>query len=126
MFKKNSDISSDSFDTLIGTKSVFTGNIESEGSIRIDGKLKGDIKANGDVYIGSNAEVTGNITTSNASIAGTLKGNINSTGILKILSSAKLYGDISVKSFVVDEGAVFEGKCNMSEPSNNAKKQPSK
>jgi len=102
-------------DTWIGTNTVFTGNIESEGTVRIDGKVKGDLKASGDVYVGENAVITGNITAGNVNLAGTVEGNMISKGVLKILSTAKLYGDIKVNSFIADEGALFQGKCNMTE-----------
>ena len=50
-----------------------------------------------------------------------MEGNIEAKGILKILSTARLYGDIKVNSFVADEGALFQGKCNMMESSENEK-----
>lgn len=100
-------------DTLIGANTQFTGNVESEGAIRVDGKVKGDIKTAGDVFIGQGAVITGNITAGNVNLSGTVEGNITAKGILRILSSAKLYGDIRVNSFIADEGALFQGKCNM-------------
>jgi len=114
MFKKDS-VGKEGFDTLIGTNTTFNGNIESSGSVRVDGKVKGDLKASGDVFIGDNAVITGNVYASKVHLAGTVEGNINTTSILRILSTAKLFGDIRVKSFVVDEGAIFQGKCSMIE-----------
>lgn len=105
----------DGMDSLIGTNSTFTGNIEADGSVRVDGKLVGDVVVSGDVYIGEQATVKGNIEAANVILAGTIEGNMTVKGILKILTTAKLYGDITVKSFVVDEGALFQGKCSMME-----------
>ena len=102
-------------DTIIGNNSSFIGNFESEGSVRVDGKVKGDLKAAGDIFIGSGASITGNVTAGNVHLAGTIEGNITAGGMLKILSTAKLYGDIKVNSFIADEGAIFQGKCNMVE-----------
>ncbi|HOJ80651.1 MAG TPA: polymer-forming cytoskeletal protein [Clostridiales bacterium] len=100
-------------DTLVGSNSVFKGNIESEGTVRVDGKVIGDIKVEGDVYIGNGAAVEGNVDAGNVYLAGMIKGNIVAKGLLKILSTAKLYGDIKINSFVADEGALFQGKCEM-------------
>lgn len=113
MFTKKDSGYREGFDTLIGANTTFEGNIESEGSVRIDGKIKGDLKINGDVIIGKDAHVAGNVVASNISLSGTVEGNIHSTGILKILSSSRLLGDIEARSFVADEGAIFQGKCNM-------------
>ncbi|HHW47671.1 MAG TPA: polymer-forming cytoskeletal protein [Clostridiaceae bacterium] len=100
-------------DTLIGASTTFNGNIESEGIIRIDGKINGEVKTSGGVYIGKNAKITGNIYSSNVYISGTVIGNVFSSGIVRIFSTAKLIGDIEVKSFISDEGAIFQGKCKM-------------
>jgi cytoskeletal protein CcmA (bactofilin family) len=112
LFKK-STVYRDGLDSLVGINSVFKGNIETDGSIRVDGKINGDVTVTGDIYIGEQAVVKGNIEGTNINLAGTIEGNIMSRGILKILSSAKLYGDIKVNRFVADEGAVFQGKCEM-------------
>lgn len=108
-------------DTLVGSNSVFKGNIESEGTVRVDGKVIGDIKVTGDAYIGNGATVEGNVEAGNVHLAGTVKGNILARGLLKILSTAKLYGDIKVNSFVADEGALFQGKCEMLEDAQEEK-----
>jgi cytoskeletal protein CcmA (bactofilin family) len=105
----------------VGSNTIFVGNIESDGTVRIDGKVKGDIKVSGDVYVGNDAVITGAITAGNINLAGTVEGNITSTGILKILTTARLYGDIKVKSFVADEGALFQGKCSMIEAADDEK-----
>lgn len=112
MFKKGSGYR-ESVDSIIGSNSVFTGSIEADGTVRIDGKVNGDMKVTGDVYIGEHSEIKGNIDANNVHLAGMVDGNIIARGILKILSSAKLYGDIRVNSFVADEGALFQGKCEM-------------
>ncbi len=100
-------------DTLIGSNSTFTGSIEADGTVRVDGKLIGDVNVTGDCYVGNQASVNGNIVASNVHLAGTVEGNITARGILKILSTAKLYGNIKINSFVADEGALFQGKCEM-------------
>ena len=115
MFNKKDAGFREGVDTLIGYSSTITGNIEGEGTVRVDGKVNGDIKVTGDVYVGDRATIKGNIEASNVHLSGIIEGNIFVKGILKILATAKLYGDITVKSFVADEGALFLGKCNMTE-----------
>ncbi len=112
MFKKNTSFR-EGVDTLIGSTSTFTGSIEADGTVRVDGKLIGDVKVTGDCYVGNEASVHGNIEASNVHLAGKVEGNITARGLLKILSTAKLYGNIKINSFVADEGALFQGKCEM-------------
>lgn len=106
-------------DTLVGTNTVFEGNIESEGTVKVEGKIKGDLKVKGDVFIGTDAVVSGDISADNIHLSGKVEGSIHATGILRILSTAKLHGDIRVKSFVADEGALFDGKCSMLDTQGN-------
>lgn len=113
MFKKQTDFSSTTFDTLIGTNTELVGNITSKGIIRIDGKITGNVTIQGDVFVGENACIKGDLTASNIHTAGSIEGNIFTSGILKLLSTSKLIGDIQVKSFVCEEGSIFEGRCKM-------------
>lgn len=110
------------FDSIVGKNSLFEGNISCEGGIRIDGKVKGNIIVNGDILIGKTGNVFGNISGEHIHLAGIVEGNIEARGILNIQSTAKLLGDVEVKSFVADEGAVFEGNCKMIEVDKKGKK----
>ncbi|MHB8061583.1 MAG: bactofilin family protein [Ruminiclostridium sp.] len=113
MFNKHTDFEKASFDTLVGANTEIKGDITSKGIIRIDGKVTGNISVQGDLFIGEAADIKGTVTASNIHIAGSLEGNVFSSGSLKLLSTAKLIGDIQVKSFVCDEGSLFEGMCKM-------------
>jgi cytoskeletal protein CcmA (bactofilin family) len=115
MFKRNdSSVSqTDRFDTLIGANSNFEGKLTADGTIRIDGLFQGDIFAKGNVFIGEQGKVLGNITANDIFNAGNIEGNVTALGQLKITPTGKLFGDIHVTSFVVEEKAIFEGKCSM-------------
>lgn len=130
MFSKRDRTGNKDLDTLIGPGTILEGNIETNGVLRVEGKINGDLKVNGDIYIGSNAEVIGNITANDIHISGSVKGNINSKGILRLLPTAKLIGDIDVNAFVVDEGSLFQGRCVMAsaeaDAENNRKNKSSK
>ena len=111
--KQQTDFAKTTFDTLVGANTEITGDITSKGIIRIDGNVTGKVSVQGDIFIGENATIKGDVTASNIHIAGKLDGNVFSSGLLKLLSTAKLIGDIQVKSFVCDEGSIFEGACKM-------------
>ncbi|MCT4661790.1 MAG: polymer-forming cytoskeletal protein [Tissierellales bacterium] len=100
-------------DTIIGEKTVITGKIEAKGNLRIDGSIVGDLNIDGDVTIGYSGKIKGQVICNNLIIAGCLEGNIIAKEQLRIASSGKLIGDINVKSFVVDEDAIFIGKSIM-------------
>ncbi|QNU66565.1 polymer-forming cytoskeletal protein [Ruminiclostridium herbifermentans] len=115
MFNRQTDFEKATFDTLIGSNTELIGDINSKGIIRIDGKITGNISVQGDLFIGEAASIKGNVTASNIHVAGSIDGDVSSSGLLKLLSTAKLLGDIQVKSFICDEGSIFEGNCKMLE-----------
>ncbi len=117
MFKKQTDFTKATFDTLVGTNTEITGDVTSKGIVRIDGKVTGNVSVQGDLFIGEDAYIKGDINASSIHIAGNVEGNVFSTGLLKLLSTAKVIGDIQVKSFICEEGSIFEGNCKMLEAS---------
>lgn len=102
-------------DTLLGEHTVFTGNVETEGSMKVLGKIEGDIRASGDVHIEAGSRIIGKIFAENLYLSGHVEGNIAVKGLLHLLSTARLFGDIEVSSMVTDEGAVLQGNCKMVE-----------
>lgn len=118
LFKKQTDYAKATFDTLIGANTEISGNVISKGIIRIDGKVTGNVSIQGDIFVGENAFIKGDVNATNVHVAGLIEGNISSSGTLKLISSSKLIGDIQVKSFVCEEGSIFQGRCQMlDEPS---------
>lgn len=115
MFKKNNGPIGEKIDTLIGKSSNFEGTLKADGTVRVDGKFVGDIHAKEAIIIGEEGSLLGNITANDAIVSGTVEGNIHATNQLKINATGKVLGDIYVKSFIVEEKAIFEGNCKMAD-----------
>ncbi|MBF1023352.1 MAG: polymer-forming cytoskeletal protein, partial [Lachnospiraceae bacterium] len=85
-----------------------------EGSTRIDGEIKGDVEVKGSLIVGSTGKIEGNTKADNVFLAGEIHGNIDSSeGKTEISDTGKVVGDITTKAIVIDENAVFDGKCSM-------------
>jgi cytoskeletal protein CcmA (bactofilin family) len=100
--------------TILGKSSVFEGSITVEHSLRIDGTIKGDIKTPDTLVVGKDGEVVGNVTVKNLILGGKIKGTVVSNGKVVLESKAEFRGEIKTVRLVIDEGAIFEGKCSMS------------
>lgn len=100
---------------LIAAGTVFEGKIKSPGSIRVDGKIVGEITATQNVAIGHSGEVEGNISAKNITVGGKIKGAIMAQEKLVLETKALVRGDIRAAKLVIDEGALFDGKCSMAE-----------
>lgn len=103
----------DKVDTLIAKGTVIKGNVEADGNIRIEGCIEGEIKTDGDVVLVETGKVIGNIDSSNAHISGRIEGNVKAKSQVHLTSSSIVDADMEVSSLVVDEGAVFTGRCIM-------------
>ncbi len=117
MFNKQTDFGKATFDTLVGTNTELKGDVSSKGIVRIDGRVTGNVTVQGDLFIGETAVIKGDVTATNIHVAGNIEGNVFSSGLLKLLSTARVIGDIQVKSFVCEEGSLFDGNCKMLEAS---------
>ena len=98
---------------LIGSGTIIEGKFKSQGSVRVDGRVVGEIIAQEAVSIGASGEVEGNVTAKNISVGGKIRGRLLAQDKLVFLSQAVIQGDIRAAKLVIDEGAVFDGKCSM-------------
>ena len=104
-------------DTIIGKDTVVKGRIDSEGAIRIDGRFEGEIYTTSDLVVGEAGNITATrIEAKNICIAGEVHGNVVASGKLELVPSGKLYGDVQMSILVVEDGAVFQGQCEMLNP----------
>lgn len=100
--------------SLVGAKTVIEGLIRTDGSVRIDGKLVGDVVAKANTVVGIGGVVEGNVTARNVSVAGKINGTVTALEKLVLEGKSVMRGDIRASKLVVDEGAMFDGQCEMS------------
>ena len=105
---------------LIGAGTVFEGKLRTPGSIRVDGRVVGEITAAQNVSIGGSGDVEGNVSAKNVTVGGKMKGTILAQEKLVFETRAVVRGDIRASKLVIDEGALFDGKCVMSEAKQTA------
>ena len=98
---------------MIGSGTVITGDIKSQGDIRVDGSLSGSIETQGKVVVGQGGVVEGDVICKDADVAGVLKAKITVSQLLSLKSSAKLNGDIIANKLSIEPGATFTGSCSM-------------
>ena len=99
--------------TVFNNDTVFEGDLKFSTSLKILGKYKGTIQTEGILYLGENSEVFANIQANIVIIAGFFKGDIIANDIIEMQSTGKIYGTIQTKKLKIEDGVVFEGKCEM-------------
>lgn len=121
MFTKNKDMTDgpDTVipDTVIGPGASVHGGIEAPGNMRVDGSVQGDCECAGCLAVGEGGRIEGNIKAQYVFVSGTVMGNISAFGEVTLTCKSKVDGDITARALKVDEGACFEGHCQMAYPS---------
>ena len=100
---------------LIGNGTSIKGDIESNGDIRIDGTLTGSIKCNGKVVIGPSGVLNGDMFCKQADVSGIVRGTIKTEELTSLKSTARVEVELVTKQLLIEVGAVFTGKCTMSQ-----------
>ena len=113
--KKNSDKMFDlgNMVSVVGPEAYFQGTLNAKGSLRIDGRMEGAITDAHAVVIGDAGKVIGDISAETVVIGGEVKGNISAVQSAELLSTCKVTGDVRTAKILIEEGAYFEGHCNM-------------
>ncbi len=99
--------------TILGTGSEFQGGFTAEGSARVDGHVNGDVKITGTLIVGSTGKISGNVEADSAIIGGEVLGDVMAPTKTELIGTAKIMGDVTTRVIVIDENAVFQGRCNM-------------
>ncbi len=113
MFKRESRPAPDQIEAILGPRATFDGRLRCDGSVRIDGTVEGGLlETPANVLITESARVMADIRARTVSIAGAYKGTITADRV-ELLEGGRLWGTINVRSFLLDEGAHFEGELIM-------------
>jgi cytoskeletal protein CcmA (bactofilin family) len=100
-------------------KDILSSDVEIKGSIKfqkellIDGKVEGEINSEGVLTIGENADIRGEIKTKSIVVFGKVHGNITVNERCELKSKCTLQGDLKAARLVIEEGATFIGKSEV-------------
>ena len=99
--------------TMIGPDTKINGPIKLEQGIIIYGQVYGDVSTRGSVRVAKDGIVNGNVNCSNIVLGGTIIGDIKSEGSVTLKKTSNLKGDISYRKLHIEDGAKFEGQCDL-------------
>ena len=110
--KVNGDVTVEARLSLEPTSEV-TGTVRST-TCALQGRVDGNLECTNELIIGDGGRLNADaLSGKDMTIAGKVNGNVQCGGILRLMNTAQLKGSIRARSIVMNEGAIFNGKCSM-------------
>jgi cytoskeletal protein CcmA (bactofilin family) len=98
---------------FIDRETEIIGDIKFKENFRIDGIFKGKILSGSGLIIGETAEIEADIEVGSVTINGRVKGTIKAKEKIEIFSKGRVIGTVTTPKLVIEEGAFFQGSCQM-------------
>lgn len=112
MSAKNTNDNKD-IKAYLGEDTVFSGVLSFNGAVRIDGKMDGEVNTDDTLIVGETGTLEADITAGTVICRGKIKGTIKATKRIEIHTNSEVVGNISAPSLLVENGALFDGNCDM-------------
>jgi cytoskeletal protein CcmA (bactofilin family) len=112
-------------------KDILSSDVEIKGTIKfqkellIDGRVEGEINSEGVLTIGENADIRGEIKTKSITVFGKVQGNITVSERCELKSKCTLQGDLKAARLIIEEGATFIGKSEVTSGTSVSSGKPS-
>ncbi len=98
---------------FLGKGTEFKGVLSFEGTIRVDGKVDGEVASKDTLIGGEESLLQGEISVGTLICSGKIIGNVNAIQKVHLLAPAKIQGNIKTPKLIIEEGVIFDGKCEM-------------
>lgn len=89
------------------------GELRFRHTFRIDGRVRGKIVSENLLIVGETGHVEADIDCGVVSIRGFVKGRVQGRERIELLSGARVQGALVSPRLVIEEGALFQGDCDM-------------
>jgi cytoskeletal protein CcmA (bactofilin family) len=101
--------------TQLGRSFHLEGEILGNADVEIDGTVKGNIEVPGHrVAIGPDSHVEANLTADHAVVNGPIVGRVTAHRRIDLRSHARVDGDVKAPCIEIEDGAILNGKIDMS------------
>jgi cytoskeletal protein CcmA (bactofilin family) len=99
--------------TVLDQGTQINGKLSFAAPTRIEGRLRGEVRASDLLEVGASGVVHGSIWAKNLIVAGEVRGQVFVSERVEIQPGGRLYGFVETRTFVITEGALFDGDIRM-------------
>ena len=119
--KKNNN--KNSMSSILGPEIEVNGDLKIKGDILIYGTVLGNVESKGQVRTSKGSSINGNINAKSAYINGKVEGDLVADEKVVLAKFSELKGNLVSNILTIEEGAKFDGVCNMQNKSLAVNKQ---
>ena len=99
----------------LGDGTEFSGELSFVKGLRVSGVVKGKVRSEATLEIGPGGKIDAEVSVRKIAISGEFRGIIRASERVEILKEGKVFGDIYSPCLIIEAGAIFEGRCNMTD-----------
>ena len=114
----------DKLNSFLDQGTEFEGKLAFEGAVRVNGKFSGEIFSEGTLYVGEGGRVNAEIQVDTVIISGDVTGDVAAKTKVELQRTGRLHGNIRTQILKIDEGALFEGSCQMQHDTGSRREAP--
>lgn len=96
------------------------GELRFEHTFRLDGKISGRVVSDGTLIVGEAGHLDGEAEVAQVFVSGKVEGRITASRRIQVAAKGKVFADLETPSLVLEDGALFEGRCSMSQRASRA------
>ena len=89
------------------------GELRFNDTMRIDGRFSGRIISDNVLIVGETAEIDAEIDVAAILIEGKVRGTVRASSRIELHPGGTLMADIATPVLKIEEGSVFQGRCDM-------------
>ncbi len=108
-----SDKQSNTLGSILDPNIEINGDINVSANLIVYGKINGNVISTETINTAKNSIINGNLIAKEAVISGTLKGDLEVSGKVVLTEDSNLLGNLKASIIVIEEGAKFDGMCQM-------------
>lgn len=107
----------------LGASALVTGNVRAS-SCRVEGLVEGRMECSQDLELGQTGRLNADALAGKRMVlAGQVFGDIATSGSIRLVATAKVTGNIRSRRILIEEGAMFNGRCSMRSPAQRGEGQ---
>lgn len=105
----------DGIESILAQGVEFQGELSFSHGLRVDGVVRGKVRSEACLMVGPTGKVEAEVDIQRAMINGEFRGILRAVERVEIHKEGRVYGDLYTPCLIIEAGAVFDGKCNMSD-----------